>query len=38
VAGSAGDLRIDGVVGPYGDLPAVANPLVTDQLNQIGRG
>lgn len=38
VTGSVGDLRIEGVVGPYGDLPAVATPLITDQLNQIGRG
>lgn len=37
VSGALGDLEIDGVVGPYGDIPASATPLVTGRLNLVGR-
>lgn len=37
VSGALGDIEIEGVVGPYGDLPPTATPLVTGKLNLIGR-
>lgn len=36
-SGAAGDLRIEGVVGSYGDLPTNDNPLRTTGLNVIGK-
>lgn len=37
IRGTVGDLRLEGVVGSYTDLPPSTNPLVTQRLNIISR-
>ena len=38
VSGTVGDLRIDGIVGPYSSIGTRAAPLVTTNMNSIGIG
>lgn len=38
VTGAEGDVKIDGVAGPYTDLPTSDNPLVTQGLCTVSKG
>jgi len=37
ISGTAGDIRLEGIVGPYTDLGTYVNPLITQRLNIVSK-
>ena len=38
VGGALGQLEVEGVIGPFSDLPPQTDPLITEKLNVLSRG